>query len=156
MAKTYRNVDGYRLEVPSWWDTLAVTDLERICNGVGPDAWPARRRAAIGRIVPWMVPGSRPHDVRYDALAHNIANHQDRGAQHRQRLYADRELLRNWIATIAIDLKWTWFDWLKPYPSPRRAEYVAACALARFAYELVRAAGGQYADAKRADASANA
>lgn len=146
MSRTYRNIDGYRLSVPLVWDSLGAEDLRRLCNGVGPDSWPARRRAAIGHLLPWMIPASKPHDVRYALIAARLRAGLITPRQAAKlRLTADKELLRNWLTTIAKDLRWHWWRWLTPCPSPRRAAYLAQCAFARLAYRAVRIAGAQFA-----------
>jgi hypothetical protein len=93
-----------------------------------------------------MVPGSRPHDVRYGAIANALQTGVSREITHNWRLYADKELWRNWRATVRKDLDWHWYDWLATYPSPKRVAYCAALAAATAAYELVRVAGAQFCD----------
>ena len=130
-TRTYADVDGYWLEVPPWWHDLSDDDLAQLCNGVGPDDWPVYRRRMVGRCAGWMVPASRPHDVRYSRISCDC-----------DRLTADRELWRNWRATIRQHLGWRPWHWLIP---GRRVRYAAMIGLARLAYRAVRLAGAQYA-----------
>lgn len=131
MAK-YADIAGYRLEVPPWWDEVTTDELAA-CNGVGPDDWPSWRRAAVGRLLPWMTPGSIPRDVEYGRVATRS-----------QRLAADRRLWRNWVRTIRARLGWHWYDWFTR--GPRRAAYLADLAIARLAYRAVRIAGRRFAE----------
>lgn len=129
--RTYRIVDGIRMEVPEWWDALTPEELARCCNGVGPDDWPAWRRRWIGRLAPWMEPASKPHDVRY-------ARPMTAG----ERAEADGELLRNWRRCVKAKVRWRWYDWLIP---GRRLERTGRMIVAKLAYETVRLAGAKFA-----------
>jgi hypothetical protein len=128
---TFRMIDGYRLEVPPYWDEMTPQELARVCNGVGPDDWPAWRRRVIGELAPFLVPGSRPHDVRWS-----------RPMTDRQRHVADRELWRNWRRTIRQRLRWKAWHWLVPL---RRERYLVDLGVARLAYDALRLAGAKYA-----------
>lgn len=147
MPRYIANVDGYNLSVPRIWvEDLTSYDIRLICNGVGPDDWSARRREAIGHLLPWMVPASKPHDVRYWHIAKRLAEKRITPAQaRRERLAADRELFRNWCHVIAFELGWHWWHWLSPYSSPRRMAYVSCLGIARLAYRAVRIAGKKFA-----------
>lgn len=145
---TYANIDGYRLEVPRYWPTLTAAEIDSMCNGVGPDDWPAFWRGAVGKVFPWMVPGSKPHDVRYAMIAACLASKQLTvyGARVARRA-ADKELWRNWCRTIRARLNWRWYDWFCP---ARRAKFAAEIGLARLAYRAVRTAGAKFAEDGRA------
>lgn len=59
-------IEFYKLDYPVAMNQMSIYELTKICNGIGPDAWPkALRKLATQLFGPYAVIHV-PHDVRYD------------------------------------------------------------------------------------------
>lgn len=84
-------VRGYLLVVPDAWYGLHAWEREALMNGIGPDRWPAARRAAIDAAT-GLRAAADVHDVDYCI-----------GRTERDRRDGDRRFLRNCLRIILAD-----------------------------------------------------
>lgn len=90
-TRSYAEVRGYLLEVPTAWYALRASQRQALQNGIGPDRWPALRRQALDAATGFRA-AADVHDVDY-CLARTEA----------ERREADRRFLRNCLRIVLAD-----------------------------------------------------
>lgn len=89
----------YQLQAPYRLQEMTDTELQQVCNGVGPDRYPKWVRKALNALAGPYTVISVPHDVRY---------HYHIGTQET----ADSEFYSNGLKIHKH--RWGWRRWISP------------------------------------------
>jgi hypothetical protein len=92
-----RTVEFYGLEVPDGFWRLTLPELQRICNGCGPESWSIGKRKALTAALSRYEAAFFVHDICYELMA--------------DREEADKMMLRNMRTIFRRDFGMFW--WLK-------------------------------------------
>ena len=61
----FYKIQEYNLSAPAKFFITPTEDLQRIYNGIGPDAWSSRFRKKVTELLAWFEPEALIHDWEY-------------------------------------------------------------------------------------------
>jgi hypothetical protein len=117
-------VNGYKLEVPEWWNNLSQAERDLMCNGMGLSWWPESVRFLIDHLTGFRA-AADVHDVEWTHAARLLGTDKIGLEAYDYRIDLSNWRFRRNMLQITEQRGWRW--WKNPVGYLRRRMRIRIC-----------------------------